>query len=578
MKLVSIKSPSWGVLCATVGLCVVACGGESSTTLPAAAERLGAVSSALTADCGTGTRTIVGTDVVCTYASVGTFSGANGFTPPTSVSKVQVLVVGGGGGGGEGGGGAGGLVTDAAFTVVGGTALTVKVGAGGASNTAALQSGANGGAGADGEASAFGAFAAAGGGGGGGYAEAGRDGASGGGSGCDYIGAPSSGTAGQGSAGGKSNATGYGGSGGGGGAAAIGDDGGPTAAQPDSNPTIGGNGGVGLSSSISGVAKFYAGGGGGGANTNSTPSLSDGLGGNGGGGAGARDPNLNAAPDAPASSAAANTGGGGGGGECEGFGGTGGSGVVVVRYTPCTADAQCAANQWCNTGASPSACVSDLANGVTIPNVPSHTTPALTGACTAAAGAAVCSSGVCDTAGNACGYANGTGPCTTANAGVVCRSGSCSANKKCGPAANCSVDPDCTAVQFCDSTQATPVCTPKRADGAACAAARQCTSGMCNLGGTCGVVLVSDAGTSGDGGSDGGSEGGSDGGSDGGGGSSGGTSGKVGTPPSSPTSMSTDDPDAGCSVVPSRRSSGSSSGALGMLALGLAALARRKKS
>jgi len=86
--------------------------------------------------------------------------------------------------------------------------------------------------------------------------------------------------------------------------------------------TKGGDGGVGLSSSITGTATFYAGGGGGGGFYGS-PAASGGTGGGGTGGTGIGG----------SFNGTVNTGGGGGGaGSTGGTGGTGGSGIVIVRY------------------------------------------------------------------------------------------------------------------------------------------------------------------------------------------------------------------------------------------------------
>jgi hypothetical protein len=79
-----------------------------------------------------------------------------------------------------------------------------------------------------------------------------------------------------------------------------------------------GSGGIGLQSSITGSAIYYAAGGGGGALAYS------GQGGVGGGGNGA---NINIAGSAGTNNTG---GGGGGGGDTSGAGGAGGSGVVVL--------------------------------------------------------------------------------------------------------------------------------------------------------------------------------------------------------------------------------------------------------
>ena len=84
-----------------------------------------------------------------------------------------------------------------------------------------------------------------------------------------------------------------------------------------------GTGGPGLCSTITGSRVFYAGGGGGGNNTHFAP------GGGGGGGSGAINTgNIQATSGLP------NTGGGGGGVSAISYStsGTGGSGIVIIRY------------------------------------------------------------------------------------------------------------------------------------------------------------------------------------------------------------------------------------------------------
>jgi hypothetical protein len=230
---------------------------------------------------------------------------------------VEVLVVAGGGSGGgstAGGGGAGGLIYNSAYQITNAAAITVTVGAGGAGVPQTT-------VGNDGSNSVFGALTAIGGGGGGmtnGSGGAiGRNGGSGGG-GAHYssmnFGTPGTGTPGQGFNGGNGSAgdqNSFPGGGGGG------------AGQPGGDPTFSksGNGGNGLTFSISGTSTTYAGGGGGGSISN---------GGNGGTGGGAAGTSNGTA----GGTATANTGGGGGGGwfYSGGSGGAGGSGIVIVRY------------------------------------------------------------------------------------------------------------------------------------------------------------------------------------------------------------------------------------------------------
>ena len=231
---------------------------------------------------------------------------------------VSFLVVAGGGGGGAdngsgwgGGGGAGGYRNSYNNETSGGnsssetpleltstTNYTVTVGGGGSGTSP------NG----SGEDSVFSTITSiAGGGGGQPSPRDGEDGGSGGGA--AHSGNGGSGTSNQGldGADGVSNV-----SGGGGGASQAGGNG------------YNGNGGDGLSSSITGTAITRAGGGGG-TNFGGIGSGNAGAGGAGGGGTGGRTANIR--------DAVANTGGGGGGGIPTGqSGGTGGSGIVILRY------------------------------------------------------------------------------------------------------------------------------------------------------------------------------------------------------------------------------------------------------
>jgi hypothetical protein len=129
----------------------------------------------------------------------------------------------------------------------------------------------------------------------------------------------------------------------------------------------------------------------------------------------------------------------------------------------CSVDSNCAATQYCDTPTS--TCVAKLPNGQGVPHVAGHN-PAVTGTCSAAVGAVVCASGVCDTSDNECGLANGDGPCSPADAGVaVCRSGRCQTTGVCGPQATpaCTMDADCSSTQWCDTSRST--CTGKLTNG-----------------------------------------------------------------------------------------------------------------
>ena len=262
-------------------------------------------------------------ETVVSFRTVGVCT----WTVPSTVSSVQYLVVAGGGGGGgdaAGGGGAGGLLTN-----YGGTALSVTP-----SESFVIGVGSGGVAGHNGPSndpgghikpttgghSQFGSIVAFGGGFGGNY-NSGNGGIGGSGGGGAFSGGTAgSGTVGQGNSGGNSAGGGSGpAGGGGGGAGGVG-----TAGN-----TAQGHGGPGSSVAITGSAITYAGGGGGGrwSVNGSAPGANNG--GAGGGGAGSIGCG-NRATDA-----VANTGGGGGGAPagCFGDGGSGGSGIVIVRYT-----------------------------------------------------------------------------------------------------------------------------------------------------------------------------------------------------------------------------------------------------
>ena len=228
----------------------------------------------------------------------------SGYIAPRWVEYLCVAGGGGGGagGGGGGGGGAGGLLTGI-VTVAAGTSYTVTVGGGGTAGASA-----NGG---DGVASVFGSISATGG-GGGGWVARGANGGSGGGNGANVTGFPVGlGIVGQGNSGNIADGNAIGGGGGGAGTAGI-----------AGVSTQGGAGGAGIASSISGTVIAYSGGGGGGG-SGPTPAGAGGVGGGGGGGT----------SSGVGTAAATNTGGGGGaGGGGNVSGGTGGSGIVVVRY------------------------------------------------------------------------------------------------------------------------------------------------------------------------------------------------------------------------------------------------------
>jgi PKD repeat protein len=243
-------------------------------------------------------------------------TGKTSWTIPDRITNVNYLVVAGGGGGGGnrgGGGGAGGMLTGN-YTVSPGTNVIIAVGSGGAGGYYNNY-------GIDGSNSSFanttvGDGVNAKGGGGGGFnnaaggASSGHNGGSGGGGargGTGGLGVPGQGNNGSGSAG-------FGGSGGGAGAASVGI----------------GPGGNGRTSSITGVDTYYAGGG-----ASLRKSAVPYAGGLGGGASGAYGINGEINPTSPG---VPGTGGGGGAGGDYQYvtpqGSAGGSGIVILQYTP----------------------------------------------------------------------------------------------------------------------------------------------------------------------------------------------------------------------------------------------------
>ncbi len=260
-----------------------------------------------------------GTGGVITHSggyTIHTFNNNDTFTPAED-TEIEYLIIAGGGGGGTtnagnaGGGGAGGCIISVAgeqessfpMKVTKNTAYQVVVGNGGSSA-------------ANGNDSTFNNIIAKGGGAGGYYNNINAKSGGSGGGGGQYSGAAGAGISSQGNNGGSTTSSGYGG-GGGGGASLVGNN------AYGSNGREGGYGGNGKTSSITGLPITRAGGGAGsshGSATNGVPQGGSGGGGNGHYGA------LAATNGTP------NTGGGGGGGGENIATGTGGSGVVIIRY------------------------------------------------------------------------------------------------------------------------------------------------------------------------------------------------------------------------------------------------------
>ena len=278
-------------------------------------------------------------------ARIHTFNSSGTFATGGYAGNVEYLVLAAGAGGGiqhGGGGGAGGYRTnvsgqtsggggsaESTYSITASQNITVTVGAGGAGVTTLSSMG--GLRGASGGNSVFGTITSLGGGGGTSMVtnnNSGNSGGSGGGGALDATGgggtsAGGAGTSGQGYAGGTNTGysnSNYGGGGGGGGAGAAGEN-----APANGSAYNAGDGGVGVSSNITGSNVTRGGGGGGGSHNPFSP----GAGGSSLGGAGGQGNNQNGfnAPNA-------NTGSGGGGsGANNHIGGNGNSGVVIVRYT-----------------------------------------------------------------------------------------------------------------------------------------------------------------------------------------------------------------------------------------------------
>jgi len=298
-----------------------------------------------------GTITTSGNFKIHTFTGPGTFTVSNAGNAAGS-NTVDYLVVagGGGGGGGHGGGGGAGGYRESSGTASGSytasplgacvSALSVTaqgypivVGGGGTAGGGYVHSVPS--RGGNGNNSVFSTITSTAGGGSGGYnvpgggpPGVGQNGGSGGGGVGQLSASGGSGNTPpvsppQGNNGGSSSTPG---GGGGGGAGVVGN------SPPGGG--VGGAGGNGVSTSITGSSVARGGGGGGGAETGPNSAYVGGAGGTGGGGAG----KANVPAPTPGGNGTANTGGGGGGGTGGGspsgppFGGTGASGIVVIRY------------------------------------------------------------------------------------------------------------------------------------------------------------------------------------------------------------------------------------------------------
>lgn len=238
---------------------------------------------------------------------VHTFTSNANFVITSGTGHVEYLIGAGGGGGGSfaGGGGGGGGVKTGSVSMTSGT-FPVVVGGGGAGAVG------NAGPGANGGNSTFNGLTATGGGGGaGGNGSAAAAGGSGGG-GAYASAAGGAGTGGQGNNGGTGGGATYYAAGGGGGTATVG--------VNSTTGQLGGKGGDALAYGITGAMEYLGAGGGGSGSV--LPSAMGGLGGTG---------NANYTNPSAAFSGTANKADGGGG-AFNGAAGSGGSGVVKLRY------------------------------------------------------------------------------------------------------------------------------------------------------------------------------------------------------------------------------------------------------
>jgi hypothetical protein len=284
----------------------------------------------------------------CYVAFKGT--GTNSWTAPAGTTSADFLIVAGGGAGGSGawggGGGAGGVVFYSGYSVSSSTATQLNVGVGGTPGAADLNPTLNrSGNGGNSWIGSVSGIVAIGGGAGASYAyssssanSSGSSGGSGGGAtentstnngGTSTQTLPSGAAFKYGNAGGATANAAYQSGGGGGGAGAIG--------GAVTVTAVGGAGGAGINTYATyvnlfsiGVSGYIAGGGGGGTN-----GATRALGGSSVGGRGGASGSL------PGEAATANTGSGGGGSSYNGpyQGGTGGTGLIIIRYSSVVASA-----------------------------------------------------------------------------------------------------------------------------------------------------------------------------------------------------------------------------------------------
>jgi len=248
---------------------------------------------------------------------VHTFDASSDFTPLTTITDAEYIILAGGGGGGNsfGGGGGGGGLLSSITGFASGSATTALAPVTVNAQTHTVTVGAGGAAGADGSDSSLGAIGTAIGGGEGGnrnHSAPDADGGSGGGAG-DNTGnfnTGGSGTTGQGFSGGNSGGGNVDGGAGGGGTSSAGQ-------ETNGNA----QGGDGTSNFLD--ERGWGAGGGGGFNGNTTRN---------GGGSDGNDQTTYAGNASTGGNSGVANFGGGGGGATNGNAGAGGSGKIVIRY------------------------------------------------------------------------------------------------------------------------------------------------------------------------------------------------------------------------------------------------------
>ena len=183
---------------------------------------------------------------------------------------------------------------------------------------------------------------------------------------------------------------------------------------------------------------------------------------------------------------------------------------ISVLAGSCSSDAECGSDRFCDT--QNARCTPKLVNGTNVPTLSGHS-PALTGSCSTAAGAAVCLSGLCSTGTNKCvacasDAAGSTAPSCQAAQPICFDYTSTVRSQRPQNTCGCTADSDCASTDYCSSG----LCVPKLANGTAMpqqaghtpaldgvcstynstAAAAVCASGVCDTASNqCGLDLTS---------------------------------------------------------------------------------------